>query len=447
MRQTMRFALLLLFSMVCDCRSDSGAQGSESLSTSVESSEPSSTISAAPSQQGTLYPESPNPDDLDGGGVPADTGVGTAWLPSWATTIQQTEERNLPPPLAGNTLRQFVWPTYGGREVRVRISNEKGSTPLTIEKVHLARARTTSNPANSNGEIDTATDAALTFGGASAITIPSGETTWSDPAEFDLRERALTAITMRLGGDVPAEITGHPGSRTTSYVVSGDQVASQAMAEAQTRDRWYFIDDLEVMAPASAYAIAMLGDSITDGFGISNDYGRWPDFMTIELDNDPVLADSRSVLNLGMGANFLTRPSDGQDSGVIRFEREVLGREKVKWLIVMEGVNDLNAGAAAAPLIDAYRSIIERAHEKGILVYGSPITPCSGCGARLEVNQWIRTSGEFDAILDLATPVSNGEDWNPLFQNDTLHPNRAGYEVMGKAVNLSLFHELMASAP
>jgi lysophospholipase L1-like esterase len=212
---------------------------------------------------------------------------------------------------------------------------------------------------------------------------PGEGTQLEDPVEFELRERALTAITMQFGGDVPTDITGHPGSRTTSYVGNGDQVASQAIAGAETRDRWYFIDDLEVMAPATAYAIAVLGDSITDGFGILNDYARWPDFMTLELEQDPVLAESRSVLNFGKGANFLLRPIEGQDPGVLRFERDVLGRDKVKWLIVMEGVNDLNANVAAAPLIEAYRSIIQRAHENGILVYGSPITPCSGCGARL----------------------------------------------------------------
>ncbi len=365
------------------------------------------------------------------------------WLPSWATTIQQTEERNLPPPLEGTTLRQFVWPTFPGDQVRVRLSNEKGTSPVELAKVHLAMARTMEDPGNSNGEIDTATDTPLTFAGAADVTIAAGETVWSDPVAFELRERELTAITMQFTEMVPEEITGHPGSRTTSYIAAGDQVASEAITGSETRDRWYFIDDIEVMAPADAYSIAVLGDSITDGYGILNDFARWPDFLTLAVEDDPRLADSRSVLNFGMGANFLARDTDGQDAGVVRFERDVLGRDKVKWLIVMEGVNDLNAGEAAQPLIDAFQSIIDRAHEKGIFVYGSPITPCAGCGARLEVNEWIRNSGAFDAIVDLAGPVSNGEDWNPTFQNDGLHPNRAGYEAMGRSIDLSLFYELM----
>lgn len=376
--------------------------------------------------------------------------IAREWLPSWATTIQSTEPRNLPPPLNNNTLRQFVWPTVSGQEIRIQLSNEKGATPVDIQKVHIARALTTDDPGNSGGQIDTTTDTAFTFSGAENVTIPAGETVWSDPLEFDLQEIQLTAVTMQLGEGVPPEITGHPGARTTSYIAQGDAVSAEGLEGAETRDRWYFINAIEIMAPADAYAIAVLGDSITDGFGVLNQFGRWPDFLTLAIQEDPMIADNRSVLNFGMGANNLTVTDDYQDAGVVRFRRDVLPRDKVKWLIVLEGVNDIVFSNVQAPaIIEAYQQIIDEAHADGILVYGSPITPTNqgDPDIRAEVNEWIRTSGAFDAVIDLAEAIGDPNDPNamlPMYSNnDGLHPNVAGYEAMGNAVDLSLFYQTM----
>lgn len=363
--------------------------------------------------------------------------------------LEASKADHVPPALNNNTLRQFIWPTLSGARVRIQLSNEKGAQPLDIQKVHIAKASTTdASPANSNGGIAANTDVAFTFSGMANVTVPPGETVWSDGVDFALEELKLTAISIQFGQSIPTNITNHPGSRTTSYIANGDAVASATLNGAQTRDRWYFINALEVMAPADAAAIACLGDSITDGFGILNDFARWPDFLTKKLKADPKLASKRSVLNFGMGANNLVRAEGSvpeQDLGIVRFRRDVLPNEKIKWLIVMEGVNDMNSGAEdiAQMLIAAYQQIISEAHEKGILVYGSPITPCAGCNARSEVNEWIRTSGAFDAIIDLAAPVQNGDNvWANDLGSD-LHPTRKGYEAMGNSVDVSLFYEIM----
>lgn len=377
------------------------------------------------------------------------TGGGTTmeWLPSWATTIQTTEPNNMPPSLVNNTLRQFVWPTVSGSEIRIQLSNEKGATPVEIQKVHIAMAKTGSDPGNSMGQIDTATDAAFSFGGMQNVTIPAGETIWSDSLGFPLAEIELTAITMQFGSSVPSAITGHPGARTTSYVANGDAVNSEGMT-GESRDRWYFINAIEVMAPANAYAIAVLGDSITDGYGVLNVFGRWPDFMTLKIQDDVPIGDTRSVLNFGMGANNLTQSSEYQDAGMLRFERDVLKREKIKWLIVLEGINDIIGNVPADDIIGAYQQIIQKAHEKGILVYGSPLTPSDqgSTTVRDDINEWIRTSGEFDAVIELdkaLDPYNTGAIASEFKRDDGdgLHPSIVGYEAMGNAVDLSLFYD------
>ncbi len=390
----------------------------------------------------------------DGGTGSGGTGGGSTemeWLPSWATSIQRTEQSNLPPPLANNTLRQFVWPTFSGNQIRVQLSNEKATSPVQINKVHIAAAGAGA------GEIDTATDAAFTFGGNPNVTIDPGATVWSDALEWPLEELELTALTIQFGAAVPTEITGHPGARTTSYVVDGDAVSSQSMSGAQTRDRWYFINAIEVMAPADAAAISVLGDSITDGYGVLNQFARWPDFLTLAIKEDPMLRDKVSVLNAGMGANALLNGNGDQDSGLVRFERDVLGRPKVKWVIVLHGVNDIGNQSNLA-LVDqitgAYQQIIDKAHEAGILAFGSPITPFknhSYAGGqaltiRSQINDWVKTSGAFDAVVDLADAIADPSDKEQLLQmysNDWLHPNIAGYEAMGNAVDLTLFYNTL----
>lgn len=384
--------------------------------------------------------------DMSGG-----TGSGPAmkWLPSWATSMQGLEDKpdhHPPITLAGSTLRQFVWPTFSGETVRIQFSNEKGETPLDIARAHIARADTADDPGNSSGRIDKATSVAFTFDDAAGVVIPPGQTVWSDPIDFSLRKMELTAISLRFGDRTPEELTTHPGSRTTSYFSAGDHVSQVDLPGAQTRDRWYIINALDVMAPSSAFAIAVLGDSITDGYGVMNAFQRWPDHLALAIDADPGLADTVSVLNFGMGANLLTLSSPDQDSGLARFERDVLPREGIRYLIVLQGVNDIKFGnVQAGSLIDAYRQIVSAANAAGITVYGSPITPMSENNAnRNAVNHSIRNDGYFDAVIDLDAVLRDEnapDEFAPEYLNDGLHPNLAGYQAMGNSVNLDLFRQ------
>jgi lysophospholipase L1-like esterase len=374
-----------------------------------------------------------------------DTGE-LAWLPAWATTNQRTEDSNEPPPLADTTLRQFVWPSYSGSEIRLQLSNQRGELPVVITKVHVAKAVTAGT-----SDIDVATDVELTWGGEVAVTIPVGETVWSDPIAFDLVEMTQVAVTMHFTS-APLDVTGHPGARTTSFIGAGDVVADATIA-GETRDRWYFIQTIETMAPADAYSIAILGDSITDGYGILNEFARWPDFLNRSINKDAALQDKVSVLNFGMGANNLTVPgtNEDQDPGTVRFERDVLGRaDKIRWLIVFIGVNDMiYSGVTAEAIIAAYEDIIERSHAEGIAVYGATITPFEShtqgdpLAIRDAVNAWVLGENAFDAVIDFAAAVADPRkpsQLNPGISNDGLHPNQAGYEVLADNVDLSLFY-------
>ncbi|HEY3494667.1 MAG TPA: GDSL-type esterase/lipase family protein [Polyangiaceae bacterium] len=393
----------------------------------------------------------------DGGSAGApDAGAGgngdeqtLEWLPSWATTIQRTEERNLPSQGAAafrnNSLRQFVWPTYPGNQIRIQLSNQKGTSPVQIQKVHIALTQITG--ASSDSKIDAATDTAFTFGGLPGVTIPAGQTAWSDPVAFNLQKVKRHAISMQFGSQVPTEITGHPGARTTSSIVTGDAVASVSLTSPQNFDRWYFINAIEVMAPADAFAVAAFGDSITDGYGILNRFERWPDFLTLAVQNDPNIADKISVLNFGMGGNLLTRGDGYEDAGTVRFDRDVLGRDKIKWVIVLQGVNDIvYGGVQAQPIIDAYASMINKAKAKGVKIFGSTITPIGSANTvRNTVNQWVRNTGPWDALIDFDltirdpnAPETIRTGWHAA--SETLHPNAAGYQAMGNAVPLSLFY-------
>jgi len=348
--------------------------------------------------------------------------------------------------LPSNTLRQFVWPTVSGSQIRIQLSNEKGASAVAINKVHIAQALTTSDPGNSDGKIDTATDAAFKFGGMDGVTIEAGETAWSDALDYPLEEIKLTAVSIQFGASVPTKVTGHPGARTMSYVASGDAVASEALSGAGTKERWYFINAIEVMAPKTSYAIALLGDSITDGYGVLNKFARWSDFLTLAIQDDPMIKDSRSVLNFGMGANNLTSSGADQDSGVVRFGRDVLKRDKIKWLIVMEGVNDINGGVQAQALQTAYQTIIDQARAKGITVYVSPLTPMNAqnSATRTTFNTWIRSNDAYDAGVDFDMAIrdpSNQNNTQAQYKNDDLHPNEAGYKAMGDSVDLTLFHD------
>jgi len=373
------------------------------------------------------------------------------WVGTWTTSPQLVEPRNNPPKpgLSNNTLRQVVCVSIGGDSIRVQFSNEFSKSSVTLHSVHIAVSVDSS-------KIDPATDLVLKFNGETEVIIEPGTAITSDPFYFSLKPRTNVAITIYFG-DTPPDVTGHPGSRTTSYLLTGNRVSAVDFPGAITADHWYIINGIDVVASENAAAVVVLGNSITDGRGSgTNKQNRWPDVLAKRLLKNPG-TNQIAVLNAGIGGNCVLRPCLGP-SALNRFDRDVIGATGVHWLIILEGINDIGGsrgteGAAkvANDLISAYEQMIDKAHSKGILVYGATLMPFGGSfydspdheSARQKVNEWIRNSDRFDAVIDLDAAMRDPE--NPLQllpagdTGDHLHPNEAGHRMMGEAVNLKLF--------
>ncbi|MDO4738724.1 MAG: SGNH/GDSL hydrolase family protein [Bacteroidales bacterium] len=371
---------------------------------------------------------------------------------TWTTAIQKVEPHNLAPApyLAGNSLRQIVEVSFGGKEVSLKLSNEYNTEETEIVGVELARALSKGGSA----EIDESTVTALTFGGKKGVTMKPGEVIVSDPVKFRLTPRMDVAITIHFGKVSQKDVTGHPGSRTSSYIAKGN---TNDFSGAVETAHWYYINSLLVKAGKGYGAIAAIGNSITDGRGTTtNGQDRWTDVLSERLLKNKK-TKKLSVLNLGLGGNCVLRGGLGPTANS-RYDRDVLNQEGVKYAIVFEGVNDLGGSrdgvATANSLIESYKVMIRKAHEKGIKIYGGTIMPFKGNGyynesrekGRQMVNEWIRTSGEFDGVIDFDAATRDAEQpdrLNPdfLFENDWLHPNASGYRTMGEAIDLKLFEK------
>jgi lysophospholipase L1-like esterase len=382
------------------------------------------------------------------------------WVGSWAASQQVPEPQNAlaADDLRDATLRQIIHLSIGGAEIRVHVSNAFGTAPLHLTAVHIARPR-----AAAGSVIDPATDRALTFGGAADVIVPAGAEYISDPIAYAVA--ALSDLSVSLHFDVPpAQQTGHPGSRVTSYVVHGDQVSAAEMADAKRVEHWYQVSGVDVAAPALAGAIVTLGDSITDGHAATtNGNDRWPDVLARHLQSGPKTA-MMGVLNEGIGGNRVLLDGLGPNA-LARFDRDVLAQPGVRFLIVLEGVNDLGTltrdrevssgehDALVRRILSAYAQMAMRAHAHGIRVIGATILPYTGSdyyhpsaaneADRQAINQWIRSAKDFDAVVDfdrLTRDPEHPERLLPAFDSgDHLHPSPAGYKAMGEAIPLTLF--------
>jgi lysophospholipase L1-like esterase len=369
------------------------------------------------------------------------------WIGTWASGQQLTEPGNKPPApgLSNNTLRQVIRATLGGSRLRVQFSNAYGSGPVTINAAHLAVSK-------GAGAIDPATDKALTFQDESSITIPAGEVVYSDTIDFCVAPLSSLVVSIYFG-QTSEDVTGHPGSRTTSYIQSGNTVTAVNMASAAKTDHWYILSGIDLWLNDSYACVVTLGDSITDGRGsTTNGNNRWPDNLANRLQADPNMTKI-GVINQGIGGNAVVSGGLGP-TALVRFKHDVLDQSGVRWVIILEGVNDIGGSRSpkvATDLIAAYEQFIEEAHAKDILVYGVPILPFGGSfydsqnheAARQEVNKWIRTSGKFDAVIDLDAAVRDPENPTRLLPEydtgDHLHLSVAGYQIMAEAIDLDLF--------
>jgi len=374
------------------------------------------------------------------------------WVTTWGCAPQLTESGNVPAaPLANSTLRQFVHSSIGGSHLRVRFSNAYGTSSVTMNSVHLALAPATAS--GGNGAINSGTDKALTFHGAPAVNIPAGEVVYSDPLDYSLPALTNVAISIYFGNLSSTTICGHPGSRSGYFIQSGNVVTAANMSGGTTAAHWYIITGIEVLTDSSSKTIAILGDSITDGRGSTdNANNRWPDALAKRLIANAPTAGV-GVDNMGVGGNGIFGGLGVAAQN--RFDRDILNQNGVRYFICFEGVNDIGGGTTAASLIPVYQQFANKAHARGLLAYAATITPFGGNGyyttaneaTRQAVNAWFRTNTVYNGVLDFDAVVRDpvtltniqAAYYSGLNASDGLHMNPAGYQAMANAIDLSLF--------
>jgi len=379
------------------------------------------------------------------------------WAASWSTAVVPLDEmKGLPADGGDFTIRQVVRLSSGGRQLRLRFTNALGTAPLRIDGAHVAHSVGAGSAAIAPGS-----DRAITFDGRPGVAIPPGAIFLSDP--IDLPSPALQPLAVSLHlKDAPRTFTVHRAARTTAYVASGDQTAAADLPGAASLVQWTQIAAVDVSGPA-VETVATFGDSITDGSGAGVDrYERWPDVLAQRLQADPKTRHI-GVVNAGIGGNRLLKDGNGPN-GLARFDRDVLSLPGLTTVIVLIGVNDIGTlsregqvtvekrQATVEGLAAGYRQLVERAHARNVRVIGATILPFGGTKTyrsdadadadRRAVNQWIRTAGVFDAVVDFDKVAADPADPSRLLaafdSGDKLHPSPAGYQAMGSAVPLNL---------
>ena len=386
------------------------------------------------------------------------------WVSAWSTAVHTPRSfPGMPPPLSiqNQTLREIVRPTIGGEHLRVRISNESGAEPLTLDSVHIALA-------DADSGIVSGSDRVLTFGGKGTVQIPAGAPMLSDPVELRIPAFADVAVSIYVSKKTTPSSFHLLGQRATYISGPGNFADALKISDAKETPSWYWLSDLEFWAPEQTHVLVTLGDSITDGFGaMQGAYEDWPDVLADRLalgKGSPVLA----VDNEGIGGNRILYDGAGV-SALARFDRDVLARPGVTEVILLEGINDIgwpnmelprmkdgvqqknpfaDQVVTASDLILGMQQIIARAHQHGIKVFGATMTPYKGANyfsdagekVREAVNDWIRTSGAFDGVFDFDAAVrdpSHPQQFRDDYQSgDHLHPNAAGYKAMAASIDL-----------
>jgi lysophospholipase L1-like esterase len=377
------------------------------------------------------------------------------WVGTWASSplldgkAKNAEELLAVGAQSGATLREVIHVSMGGDMIRVRFSNLYGTSPLAIGAVEIAQTL-------KGVAIVPGTNKVVTFNGQPSVSIPPGALVVSDPTPFKLA--ALSDLTVSFFLPNPAgPVTEHQLGNATSYHVTGNVVSSASLESPTTATSWYYLNGVDTLAPADAGAVITIGDSITDGAKSTIDTNqRWPDELARRLQADPKYR-SLSVLNEGISGNKILLDGAGP-SALARFDRDVLAQSGAKYLLILEGINDIgrlhgapDAGLTAADLISALNQMAVRAHGHGIAVIGCTLTPYHGAGyytengeaIRKAVNEWIRTGGVLDGFVDFEAAVRDPNHPDTFLPSvdpgDHLHPNDAGYKAMGDAIDLKLF--------
>lgn len=373
----------------------------------------------------------------------------THWVGTWAASAQEVEQDLMPSEfrqLNDTTLRQVVRVSAGGDKLRVRFSNAFADSQdnLSISEAYIAVS-------TGRSEIDPATVKPLTFGLKDSLVVPSGTLMVSDPVAFDLKPGSDLAITIHVAR-APKKTTGHRSARgEVVFIQSGKALTDKNLLAAAANKCWYYLCGVEVLAAGPSASIVCVGDSITDGKGSTEgENRRWPDYLAQRL-----RANSQTsgigVLNQGIGGNCLWAGGIGQ-TVLQRLERDVLAQPAARWVIVLEGINDLGGKRTTAEeIIISLEQIAARSQSCGLLVYGSTILPCGQSfyyneqleAKRQKINNWIRSSGAFDAVIDWDAVVRDPQDLTKLRpeadSGDHLHLSDEGYRMMSDAIDLKLF--------
>lgn len=380
----------------------------------------------------------------------------TTWTSSWYASPHATWGAEFPLPTAvpaileRQTVRETARISVGGRRVRVVLSNRYGEEPMGIGEARIARAGDA--PGYVRGP-----DHALTFGGKRVATIPAGAPLVSDPV--DLRVDALEKLTVSvyLPRATPLK-TFHWGAQQTGHIADGNVTTAATLKDAQALHGRALLSAILVDAPGGKGVVVALGDSITDGNGSTPDRDRrWPDYLAARLG-----AEGVGVINAGISGARLLGDRMGVNAAA-RFGQDVLGQPGVGTVVVLMGINDIGwPQSAFAPdeppmraerMIAVYRQLIAQARVRGVRIVGGTLLPFEGAlhgtpfegyytpakdAVRREVNQWIRESGEFDAVVDfdalMRDPSRPARMLARYDSGDHLHPGDAGYEAMAKAV-------------
>ncbi len=376
------------------------------------------------------------------------------WVGTWATA--DVDRPNADGKFGGAdvTLRQIVHVSLGGALVRIELSNEFGTEPLTVGAAHIAMSA-------GGGAISLMSAHALTFSGKSQVTIPPGAVVVSDPAALGVPALGDVAISLYLPAQKMSHVTVHSAAYQTNYMAAGNVVGQKTLGgQVQTTSSWFYLKAVDVMTAGTNGAVVAFGDSITDGTASTPDTnGRWPDELARRLKANKATA-GMSVLNMGIGGNRVLHDGTGP-SALARFDTDVLGQSGVKYVIVLESINDIGHAAdpvrpydvvSADDLIAGLTQLVERAHTHGIKVFGGTLTPYLGAKyaspqgeqMRQAVNAWIRSGKVFDGVIDFEAATmdkSTGAFQAAYDHGDHLHPNDAGLKAMGDAVELGLFEE------